>query len=719
MKNKNIIKQKITDTLEKNYMPYAMSVIVSRAIPEIDGFKPAHRKLLYTMYKMGLLKGNKIKSADVVGQTMRLNPHGDMAIYETLVRLTRGNDALLHPFIDSKGNFGKQYSRDMAFAASRYTEVKLDSICEELFKNIDKDTVDFIDNYNSTMQEPMLFPTTFPNLLVTPNQGIAVGMASSICSFNLNEVCDTTIKYIKNKNIDLTKTLIAPDFSTGGELIYSEKEIRKIYETGKGSFKVRAKYTYDKKNNCIDIREIPYTTTIEAIIDKIITLVKSNKIREINDVRDETDINGLKITIDLKRSSDPEKVMDKLFKQTSLSDSFSCNFNILVNGHPRTMGIAEILDEWILFRQNAIIRQSKFDINKKNEKLNLLEGLNKIFLDIDKAIEIIRHTENEKDVIPNLINYFKINELQAEYIAEIKLRNLNKEYLLNRINERENLIKEIEELNSLINDTSKVNKVITTELRDIKKKYGAKRRTDIIKEEDIVELDTDTLIEDYPISIFLTKQGYFKKISLSSLRSASNQMLKDDDEIILEKETSNKAELLFFTDKHNVYKIKAYDIEDCKASSMGKYLYNILPMDNDENIIYVTHIKEYVGYMLFGFENGKIAKIPMKQYETKVNRKKLVNAYSDKSPITYIKYTSEDIDIICIRDTDKALLINTSLIPEKLKRNSVGIQVIKLKKGSVMKTVKSKSSVKCNNVELYRRYSLDTTGSFITEKFEF
>ncbi len=708
---KNIIKQKITDTLEQNYMPYAMSVIVSRAIPEIDGFKPSHRKLLYTMYKMGLLKGNKIKSADVVGQTMRLNPHGDMAIYETLVRLTRGNDALLHPFIDSKGNFGKQYSRDMAFAASRYTEVKLDKICEELFKNIDKDTVDFVDNYNSTMKEPMLFPTTYPNLLVTPNQGIAVGMASTICSFNLKEVCSTTIKYIKNKNIDLTKTLLAPDFSTGGKLIYNKKDIEKIYATGRGSLKIRAKYTYDKKNNCIDIYEIPYSTTIEAIIDKIITLVKSNKIREINDIRDETDIKGLKITIDLKRGSDPEKVMAKLYQQTPLSDSFSCNFNILVNGQPKTMGIKEILEEWLIFRQNCIVRQSKFDINKKTEKLNLLDGLNKIFLDIDKAIEIIRHTENEKDVIPNLMSYFKINELQAEYIAEIKLRNLNKEYLLNRINERDNLIKELEELKDLINDVDKINNVILLELKEVSKKYGTPRRTEIIAEDEIPTFDEDNLIEDYPVTIFLTKHGYFKKISMTSLRSASTQNLKDDDEIILEKETTNKSEYLFFTDKHNVYKIKGYEIEDCKASSMGKYLYNILPIQENENILYVTHTTNFDGYMLFGFKNGKIAKIPLKSYETKMNRKKLVNAYSNKNELVFISFILHDEDIICNRSDQRTMVINTKYINEKATKNSVGLQVFTLKKGTTMNQVNFASRANSTDIELYRKDKIPNSGT--------
>ncbi len=715
----NMIKQKITDTLEKNYMPYAMSVIVSRAIPEIDGFKPSHRKLLYTMYKMGLLKGNKIKSANVVGQTMKLNPHGDMAIYETLVRLTRGNDALLHPFIDSKGNFGKQYSRDMAFAASRYTEVKLDNICNELFKNIDKDTVDFIDNYDGSMKEPMLFPTTYPNLLVTPNQGIAVGMASTICSFNLKEVCKTTINYIKNKNTNITKTLIAPDFSTGGQLIYNKKDIEKIYETGRGSLKVRAKYSYDKKNNCIDIFEIPYSTTIEAIIEKIVTLVKANKIREISDVRDETDINGLKITIDLKRGSNPEKVMEKLYQQTTLSDSFSCNFNILVNGHPKTMGIAEILDEWITFRQSCVSRQTKFDINKKNEKLNLLDGLNKILLDIDKAIEIIRHTENEKDVIPNLMNHFKIDELQAEYIAEIKLRNLNKEYLLNRINERDNLIKELKELDELVKDINKINDVIVQELKDVSKKYGAKRRTEIIEESEIPKFNEDNLIEDYPISIFLTEQGYFKKISASSLRSHSKQNLKDDDKIILDKETTNKSEFLFFTDKHNVYKLKAYDVQDCKASSMGQYLYNILPMSEDEKVIYVAHTADFKGYMVFAFENGKIAKIPIKSYETKVNRKKLVNAYSNKSNLVFIKYIGEDTDIVCMRDSDKAMLVNTEYINEKTTKNSIGVQVLTLKKGSLMSTVALKSKIQCENIELYRKNKIPTTGGFITKEINF
>lgn len=712
----NYIEQPITKTLETNYMPYAMSVIISRAIPEIDGFKPAHRKLLYTMYKMGLSSGNRTKSTNVVGQTMKLNPHGDMAIYETLVRLTRGNDALLHPFIDSKGNFGKQFSRDMAFAASRYTEVKLDDICSEIFKDIDKNTVDFIDNYDGTMKEPILFPTTFPNVLVTNNQGIAVSMASSICSFNLKEVCDTTIKFIKNENVDIKKYLKAPDFSSGGELIYNEKDIENIYKNGRGSFKLRAKYKYDKKNNLIEIFQIPYTTTVEIIIDKIVNLVKTNKIKEINDVRNETDKNGLKIAIDIKRSADPDLLMHKLYSMTTLMDSFSCNFNILVDSVPKTIGIKEILKEWLKFRISCIKRQTAFDLEKKKKKYHLLSGLSKILLDIDKAIKIIRDTEEDCMVIPNLMKSFKIDEFQAEYIAEIKLRNLNKEYLLNRIKEREQLEQDMQKLAEIHESEPIIKEIIINQLKEISKKYGKERKTQIIYHEEIKEISEDDLIEDYQAKFFLTKESYFKKITLVSFRSSGEHKLKDEDFIIQELDFNNKAEILFFSDKSNVYKIKAYEIPECKASNIGHYLPNILGMEENENIIYFTILNEYKGYMIFSFENGKVAKIPLSSYETKVNRKKLTNAYNNKQKLIGIKHITEDDDIILIRDDDKALLLNTNNIYEKVTKSSTGIQIFNLKKDSAITKFLTKEQFFSEDIEYYRTKSIPSAGHFITQK---
>lgn len=711
----NITKQDITETLEYNYMPYAMSVIVSRAIPEIDGFKPSHRKLLYTMYKMGLLNNNRVKSADVVGQTMRLNPHGDGPIYETLVRLTKGNDSLLHPFIDSKGNFGKVYSRDMAYAASRYTEVKLSSICNEIFKDIDKNTVDFIDNYNGSTKEPTLFPTTYPNLLVTPNQGIAVGMASSIASFNLKEVCKATIEYIKDRNVDIKKYLLAPDFSTGGELIYNEKEINQIYETGKGSFKVRAKYNYDKKNNCIEIYEIPYSTTIEAIIEKIVYLVKNNKIREISDIRDETDLKGLKIAIDIKRNTDPHLLMYKLFNTTTLSDSFSCNFNLLINGKPKTMGIKEILKEWLAFRVACIKGQLNFDIEKKSQKLQLLIGLSKILLDIDKAIYIIRETEDEVNVVPNLIKGFSIDESQANYICEIKLRNLNKEYLLNRINEKSKLEQEIKDLEELLKNEKNIEALICNQLKDISKKYGINRRSNIIYKEHVIEVSEESFIEDYSVKLFLTKDNYFKKITLASYRSASEQKIKENDELAQEIETSNKNDILFFSDKFNVYKSKIYDLPSCKASTLGEYLPNMLSMEKDENIIYIVSTSDYSGYMIYGFKNGKVSKIPVSSYQTKVNRKKLINSYSNKSPLIFISHILQDTEYLAVRDNDKALLFSTSLIPLKSSKTSNGIQVYNLKKNSIMSKMLLGSKVNIKNLDYYRTSKVPHTGQFIKE----
>lgn len=713
-KANKFIEQNITDTLELNYMPYAMSVIVSRAIPEIDGFKPAHRKLLYTMYKMGLLNSDRTKSTNVVGQTMKLNPHGDATIYETMVRLTRGNDALLHPFVDSKGNFGKQYSRDMAYAASRYTEVKLDSICTELFKDIEKDTVDFIDNYDGSLKEPVLFPVTFPNILVTPNQGIAVSMASTICSFNLKEVCNTAIKYIKNKDIDLKKYLIAPDFTSGGELIYKPEEMDSVYNTGRGSFKVRGKYRFDKKNSLIEIYEIPYSTTIEVIIDKIISLVKSNKLREINDVRNETDLSGLKITIDIKRNADPDLLMQKLFSMTPLCDSFNCNFNILVDGIPRTMGIKSILDEWFKFRIDCIKRQTAFDLDKKKAKFHLLSGLAAILLDIDKAIRIIRQTEEESMVIPNLMKAFNIDESQAEYIAEIKLRNLNKEYLLKRINEREELERDMKKLSEIHGNEEMIKDIICEQLKEVSKKYGLPRKTDIIYHDEVKVFTQEEFIEDYVIKLFLTKHNYFKKITIASLRSASEQKLKEDDEIIQELDATNKSDILMFSNKCNVYKCRAFDLNECKASSLGDYLTNIFNLEEDESIIYMALSNSYKGYMVFAFENGKVAKIDMSAYETKVNRKRLINAYSNKSNLIGIMYIEDEKDIILVRDDEKALLINTELILPKSTKNSAGIQAFNLKKGSRMVKMLFTEDFISDDIEYYRSAKIPAAGHFFS-----
>ncbi len=709
--------QLITDTLELNYMPYAMSVIVSRAIPQIDGFKPAHRKLLYTMYKMGLLTGARTKSTNVVGQTMKLNPHGDMTIYETMVRLTRGNGALLHPFVDSKGNFGKQYSRDMAFAASRYTEVKLDTFCQTLFKDIDKNTVEFVDNFDGSMKEPVLFPVSFPNVLVTPNQGIAVSMASNICSFNLREICLGTIAYIKNKDIDLTEYIKAPDFSTGGELIYDKKEIEQVYNTGKGSFKVRSKYRYDKKLSLIEVYEIPYSTNIEAIIDKIIQLVKTNKIKEINDIRNETDLNGLKITIDIKRNSDPDILMEKLFKLTPLCDNFSCNFNILVNGSPKVMGIKEILDEWIAFRKDCIKKRTAYDLEKKKEQYHLLSGLNKIILDIDLAIAIIRETEKESMVIPNLMEGFSIDEPQAEFIAEIKLRNLNREYLLNKVKDMQQLEKDIAELQGILASDTKIKNLICKDLREVEKKFGQDRKTDIIYAEDIKSAPIEDTVEDYGVRLFLTKGNYFKKITLNSLRLSGEHKLKEDDEIIQEIETSNKKELLLFSNKQVVYKVKIYDLAECKTSTMGSYLNNILPMESDEAIVFMAAAEAYEGEIVFAFENGKTARVPLEAYKTKLNRKKIINAYSDKSRlIGAVHILSEDEDIVLIRNDNKTALINSSLIPLKTTKNTQGVQTFTLKKtNSYLSKILPAGDFSCENPEFFRQTKIPVTGKFPKE----
>jgi len=710
----HIIEQPITNTLELNFMPYAMSVIISRAIPEIDGFKPAHRKLLFTMYKMGLLSGGRIKSADIVGQTMRLNPHGDGPIYETMVRLTRGHDALIHPYIDSKGNFGKQYSRDMAYAASRYTEAKLDDICREIFKDIDKKVVDMVPNYNNTMQEPSLLPTTFPNLLVTPNQGIAVGMASTVCSFNLKEVCNTTIAWLKNPNHNIIKTLPAPDFSTGGELVYNQSEIENIYSTGRGSFKLRAKYRIDKKNSCIEVYEIPYTTTIEAIIDKIVTLVKTNKIRDINDVRDETDLNGLKITIDFKRSANPDQIMQRLFTLTTLQDSFSCNFNFLVHGRPRVMGIADILKAWTDFRVDCIKRQLAYDINKKTDKLHLLEGLAAILLDIDKAIKIIRNTPTEAEVIPNLMKGFKITEPQAEFIAEIKLRHLNHEYLMGRVNERKALEEELAELKAISESNERIQNLISDQLREISKKYGRSRRTEIIEVTDIPSPPQESFIDDYNVKLFLTRHNYFKKISLVSLRASSDQYLKEEDSINQELEATNKDEVLFFSNKCNVYKLKLFDLIDCKASALGDYLPNLLGLDADEGIVFINLAKDHQGYMLYAFENGKVAKVAYSAYSTKTNRRKLVNAYSNKSPLVSIHWVPDDMDLYLQRGTDKAMVINSSLIPTNTSKQSGGVTVFSLRQNTILTAMRPVGEN--DDLDYYRMDKIPTAGHFLLKK---
>ena len=708
--------QNITQTLETNYMPYAMSVIISRAIPEIDGFKPSHRKLLYTMYKMGLLSGARTKSANVVGQTMKLNPHGDAAIYETLVRLTEGNQALLHPLIDSKGNFGKQFSRDMAYAASRYTEVKLSAICGEVFADIDKNTIDFTDNYDGTMKEPTLLPTTFPNLLANCNQGIAVGMASNICSFNLRELCDTTEMLLKNEDADFTKTLLAPDFPTGGELIFKEADMAEIYRTGRGTFKVRGKYTYDKKNNCIDISEIPYTTTVEAIIDKIVDLVKTGKVKEISDIRDETDLNGLKITIDLKRGTDADKLMGRLFKMTPLEDSFGCNFNILVEGSPMVLGVREILLEWIRFRVSCIKRSIAHDIQKKSDKLHLLQGLEKILLDIDKAIKIVRETEEDAQVVPNLMHGFSIDEPQAEYVAEIKLRHLNKEYILKRTAEIAGLIEELQALRETLDSDKKIKDIISRHLKDVKKKFGKNRQTSIISEENIEDVTIETEIEDYPLKLFRTEHHYLKKISLVSLRTSGEQKLKDDDKVIQEIEIGNKAEMLIFTDKANTYKMKVHEIPDCKASQMGEYLPNLLGLDGDEKIVGMVATEDFAGNMLFCFENGKIAKIALSSYATKLNRKKLTGGYSLAAKLIRMMHIKEECDLAAFSNIGKALVFNSESINPKTTRDSQGVNVLTLRKGSLMAAVNFIDEVNFADIGYYRTKNIPAVGCFVKDE---
>lgn len=681
IENAGTIKQEIiTDTLTTNYMPYAMSVILSRAIPEIDGLKPSHRKLLYTMYNMGLLKGNTIKSANIVGRTMQLNPHGDASIYDTMVRLSRGNESLLYPYVESKGNFGKAYSKNMMYAASRYTEAKLAPICKELFDDIDKDTVDFVDNYDNTMKEPRLLPVTFPSILCNVTTGIAVGMASSIASFNLKEVCETTIALMKNPEHVISDTLIAPDFVGGGYILYNKEDLDKIYETGRGSVKVRSKYTYDKSYNCIDITEIPPTTTSEAIIDKIIELAKNNKIKEISDVRDETDLKGLKITIDLKRGVDPDKLMTKLYKMTPLEDSFSCNFNVLINGTPAVRGVRELLEKWTQFRLDCVTRRITFSLNKKRNQLHLLKGLSKILLDIDKAIKIIRETESESEVVPNLMIGFGIDKIQAEYVAEIKLRHLNREYILKRIKDIENLENDIAELEKDLSSKTRLKKIIISELEEVIKKYDKGRRSEVLydvndsAEEEVYE------VPDYPVTMFITEGGYIKKIRTANLRMSGEQKVKEGDTIIRTVECSNKDEILVFSDKNQVYKSKVDDFQDTKASLLGEYAPGKLEMDEGEEVAYVAIFSEYKGYMIFVFENGKIAKVDMAAYETKTNRKKLINAYSDKSPLVCAMHIQEDVDIVICNSNSRKLLLNTATILPKTTKSTQGVQAMTLKK---------------------------------------
>ncbi len=716
--NRNFYNQIITETLEKNYMPYAMSVIISRAIPEIDGFKPSHRKLLYTMYKMGLLSGARTKSSNVVGQTMKLNPHGDMAIYETMVRLTKSNEALLHPFVDSKGNFGKQYSRDMAFAAPRYTEVKLDPICSDIFGDIDKNTVDFVDNYDATMKEPTLLPTAFPNILINPNQGIAVGMASNIASFNLREICDATIAFMKNDKVDLSEHIEAPDFSTGAMLLYDKEEMEKVFETGRGSFKLRSVYEYDKKNNCIEITEIPYTTTSEVIIDKIVELIKAGKAREISDIRDETDKNGLKITIDLKRGTDADKLMTRLYKQTTLEDSFSCNFNLLIDGRPIVLGVRGILREWVRFRMDCVKRRLAFDIDKKSDKLHLLEGLAKILLDIDKAVSIIRHTELESMVVPNLMKGFEIDKIQAEYIADIKLRNLNREYILKRTEEIESLTKEIDELIKTLGSEAAVKKLIAKQLTELSKKYGTDRKTKVISSDEVEHYSEESYVEDYALTLFFTRDNYLKKVSAASLRSSGTEhKLKEGDVILQEIESANKAELLLFSDQANVYKCRISDIPDTKISQMGEYLPNILSMEPDEKIIFIHPTADYKGNFLFCFENGKMAKVPLAGYATKTNRKRLTNAYYSGSPIIKIMYLGEeDHDFVVFSNLGKALFFNSSKIPLKTTKTTQGVGVMISKKGSVVAAVKKAEESGISDLDYYKTKNIPAMGNFLKEE---
>jgi len=713
-----MVEQPITQTLEKNYMPYAMSVIVSRALPEIDGFKPSHRKLLYTMYKMGLLNGSKTKSANIVGQTMRLNPHGDQAIYDTMVRLSKGYEALLHPYVDSKGNFGKAYSRDMAWAASRYTEAKLAPICNEFFRDMDKDTVDFIPNYDNSTTEPTLFPTTFPSVLVNYNVGIAVSMASNICPFNLKEICQTTIALLKNPDHDIMETLQGPDFAGGGLIIHDKPELRKIFETGRGSIKVRSKYNYDKQLNCIEITEIPSTTTVEAIMDKIVDLVKLNKIREISDLRDETDLSGLKLTLDLKRNIDPEKLMQKLFRMTALQDNFGCNFNILISGYPRVMGVREILSEWIAFRTGCVKRRVFFDLTKKKEKLHLLKGLERILLDIDKAIQIVRGTDEEKEVVPNLMIGFGIDEIQADYVAEIKLRHLNREYIMKRTQEIAQLLKDIAEMEDILAHPRKVNTIIINELNEVIEKYSQNRKTMFIYADDIELEEIEEEIPDYPVNLFLTKEGYFKKITPQSYRMSSDQKLKEGDVVQAHIETTNATELLFFTDKAQVYKTRASEFDDTKASVLGDYVPAKLSFDADEKIVCMVLTTDYKGHMLFFFDNGKVAKVPLSSYETKTRRKKLSNAYCDKFKLTLAVSVDEDKEFVLTSTANRRLVFSSAMINEKSTKNTQGVAVMTVKKNHFVREIAEFDENTIANAHRFRTKNLPAAGATIRAEDE-
>ena len=711
-----VVEQPITSTLDENYMPYAMSVIVSRAIPEIDGFKPSHRKLLYTMYKMGLLTGNRTKSANIVGQTMRLNPHGDQAIYETMVRLAKGNESLLHPFVDSKGNFGKVYSRDMAYAASRYTEAKLAPICAELFRDLDCDAVDFVDNYDNTTKEPALLPTTYPNVLVSANQGIAVGMASQICGFNLGEVCDTTIQLLKNPDHDIATTLLAPDFSTGGQILCDPEELGRIYETGRGGVKVRAKYRYIKSENIIEIYEIPYSTSLEAILDKVSELMKAGKLKEISDMRDETDLSGLKLAIDLKRGVDPDKLMQKLFRLTPLQDTVSCNFNILIAGMPRVLGVKALLEEWLAWRTECVRRRVYFVLHKKQEKLHLLQGLKRILLDIDKAIEIIRQTEEEAEVVPNLMIGFGIDQVQAEYVAEIKLRNINKEYILKRVQETAALEEEIEDLEDTLQRPARIRKIIVGELEDVRKKYAQPRKTEIIYSHEAEYEEEPEETPDYPVTLFLSREGYFKKITAQSLRMSGEQKFKEGDGLFRRVEATNNTELMFFTDHQQVYKVRAADFADGKASLLGDYLPTKLGMDEEEKVIDLVLPGDYSGHLLFFFENGKCARVALSAYATTSNRRKLTGAYSDKSPLAALLPLAEDQELALISTEPRALLLHTSLLSPKTTRSTQGVAVMNMKPRYHLDRVCTLEESGITNLARYRVRSIPAAGALLREE---
>lgn len=713
-----VVDQKIVDTIENNFMPYAMSVIMSRAIPEIDGFKPSHRKILYMMYKMGLLTGARAKSAKIVGQVMQLNPHGDAAIYDTMVRLSKGYEALLHPYVDSKGNFGKAFSRDMMWAASRYTEAKLEKICAELFADIDKDTVDMVDNFDNSMKEPALLPVTFPSVLVNVNTGIAVGMASSICSFNLEEVCKTTIELLRDPKFDVSETLKAPDFAGGGLLVYDKAAMDEIYNTGRGSFKVRARYSFDKSNSCIEITEIPPTTTSEAIIDKVIEKVKAGSLREISDIRDETDLSGLKITIDVKRGTDPDKLMKKLYASTPLQDSFSCNFNVLINGMPRVLGVRELLGEWIEFRSGCVRRRTAFDLKRATDRLHLLRGLEKILLDIDKAISIIRNTEEESEVVPNLMIGFRIDKIQAEYVAEIKLRHLNKEYILKRLQDIDRLEEAIKDLNDILENPKRIKQIIIYELKEVVKKYAKPRKTEIIYSAELEEETVEPDIPAYPVTVFFTKGGYFKKITPLSLRMSSTQKLKDGDEIAQTVETTNSSELLFFTNKCQVYKSRACDFDDTKASVLGDYVAAKLEMEEGELPVYMAVTSDYSGYMMFFFENGKAAKVSLDAYRTVTKRKKLIKAFSDKSPVAAVMQLAADEEIVVISSAGRHLLLNTAVILPKTTKDTIGVGVMTLKKGQRLMSARKYREGEFAKAYRYRAKNLPAAGALLSSEDE-